>query len=972
MSAEVQPLFIHNAAIDELMTAMREQGIEPSDPLKLDGTLERFHVAGDKKGSTNGWATIHLDAKPAGVFGCNKRHGLHKFSWKANRATEPMSAADLKTQRADWNRRRIEQDAATNKRRADTALRAQALWDAAKPATDDHPYLARKGVKSHGLRVGKWELINKDTGEVRTLTKDALYVPLCDKTRAVHSLQGIFPGKILGKGEGARDKDYLKDGAKRGLFHAIGKPQKFDGRPVFVICEGYATGATLHEASNHLVLVTFDTSNLLAVGKAIRESKPDAIILFAADNDQWTVTPTVTNPGRHFAREAVKAVKGLLAVPPFTSADGVQDGNGKWSGPTDFNDLAARDGNPAVAAIIEAALVASLTPEPEYLPADDEPQMPWDSDDYQQSPEALAPAFLNRLSLELQDGALTTIDDKMTEKTVAPGRSVEPDADGQFAILGYDRATIYIYSHRRQQILTATSSSLSKASGLIELAPMNWWESYFQKAGRGGMGLDAVAAADWVLREAEKRGIYDPTLVRGRGVWVDDDHLVFHHGNYLSVNGETKQLNEIRSRFVYEGGPAIAPPAKTDLTDEEGAALIETASRFRWANSGSGMLLAGWAFLAPVCGALRWRSHIWITGAAGSGKSTLMDHFLACLMPEGWLLHLQGNSTEAGIRQRLKADARPVLIDEFESNTEVDAKRIESVLTLIRQSSSESGAEVARGTVSGQSLTFHIRSAFCLASVGVSLNRQTDVDRLTKLELRGDSVGDWENLERELATIKADRTYSQRLFARALHMLLVIRDSAAVFTRSAGKHFGTQRDGDQFGTLLAGCWCLQKSYVPNEQEAVALIESQDWTGLGAGASLQNNDSSQVLDALLVASIRIDSVHNATVGELLRIVRAGSSDGNTSVTPSEAHDVLQRHGIRISPDFTEVMFAKNNKALLDLVQGTALHNDLLGRLARIKGGRSNNRNERQRFASTPLMFVALPTGAVFGTGAEFRR
>lgn len=345
-------------AIDDLMTAMREQGIEPSDPLKMDGTLERFHIMGDRKGSTNGWAKIHLDEKPAGNFGCMKRYGDHKFSWKAKRDTKPMSAADLKAQREDWARRKAEQAAAAAKRHADAAARAQTLWNAAQPAPDNHPYLVRKGVKSHGLRVGPWEYINKDTGEVFTLTKNALLVPICDKTRTIHSLQGIFSGKILGKGDGARDKDYLKGGAKHGFFHAIGRPQLFDGRPVFIICEGYATGATIHEETDHLVLVTFDTSNLLAVGEAIRESKPDAIIIFAADNDQWTMSP-VENPGLHHARAAAKEVGGLVAIPEFAHDDGTQNSEGKWSGPTDFNDLPAFDGVGAVRVLFEAVLAAN-------------------------------------------------------------------------------------------------------------------------------------------------------------------------------------------------------------------------------------------------------------------------------------------------------------------------------------------------------------------------------------------------------------------------------------------------------------------------------------------------------------------------------------------------------------------------------------------------------------------------------------
>ena len=364
-------------AINDLMTAMREQGIETSDPLKLNGTLERFHVHGDRMGSTSGWAKIHLDSRPAGTFGCFKRYGDHKFSWKAKHNNKLMTAAELQAQCADWARRKAEQDAATAKRHSDAAERAQALWNAAQPAPDNHPYLVRKGVKAHGLRMGVWEMINKDTGEVWPLTQKALYVPLCDKTRAVHSLQGIFPSKILGKGDGARDKDYLKDGAKRGLFHAIGKPQQFDGRPVFIICEGYATGATIHEETDHLVLVAFDTSNLLAVGEAIRKSKPDAIIIFAADNDQWTVTQYVTNPGLHYARDAAKEVGGLVALPPFAHSDGTQNEEGKWSGPTDFNDLRAYKGVGAVRALFEAVLTANqvIQDKPELITQSTEAKM---------------------------------------------------------------------------------------------------------------------------------------------------------------------------------------------------------------------------------------------------------------------------------------------------------------------------------------------------------------------------------------------------------------------------------------------------------------------------------------------------------------------------------------------------------------------------------------------------------------------
>lgn len=471
------------------------------------------------------------------------------------------------------------------------------------------------------------------------------------------------------------------------------------------------------------------------------------------------------------------------------------------------------------------------------------------------------------------------------------------------------------------------------------------------------------------MRLAEKRGIYDDSRVRGRGVWLDDGRLVFHHGDFLTVDGVQTELSNIRSRHVYEGAAAISSAADTPMTASEGAALTATACRFRWSHSGSGMLMAGWAFLAPVCGALNWRSHIWVTGAAGSGKSTLLDKFLAQLMPSDWLLSLQGSSTEAGVRQKLKGDARPVLIDEFECNTEADVKRIESILTLIRQSSSETGAEVARGTISGHAMSFRIRSAFCLASVGVSLSRQTDEDRLTRLELAAEAVGDWDTLERELEAIAADHTYGQRMFARALKMLPVIRESAAVISRVAGKHFGRQRDGDQFGTLLAGAWCLQKDHAPTETEALVLIKGQDWASLGAGASVQVNDSRQALDAILSSPVRVDQ-RTFSVAQLIEVA-AGGAMAATGSQPAfdQAVHTLGLHGIRISEgeEPRRLLFAMARRELVRLVEGTDFETDLIGRLARLPGAWKSKVKkpgeagppEKTRFAGATSRYVSIP-------------
>lgn len=942
-----------HAAINQFLEAMKEQGIVPSDNLKLEGKLERFHVEGDKLGSRNGWAIVHIDKAPAGQFGCNKRHGDHKFSWKADVNTAPMSEADKKAQQLEWAKKKAEGEKRRQAERDEAAKRAQSVWDASIPAPDDHTYLKRKGVKSHGLRLGKWEFINAETGEVTCLTDNALLVPICDKTRKIHSLQGIFPGKILGRGDGARDKDFLKHGAKAGLFHAIGKPQMVDGKLVFIICEGYATGATIHEETDHLVLVTFDAGNMQAVAQAIRDSKPDAIIVFAEDNDQWTLTP-MENPGRHYAALAAKAVGGLIAQVPFVHSDGKQDANGKWSGPSDFNDWQAREGSGSVKAIFDAVIANRNQP-----PEPDPDLMPWD--------ETPPDYLLDETPPPSMDDSADSASEPPSEPPAATGGPKEPpkppsmDDDelvqnAHFTILGYNETTYYLFQHEKKQVLAITKKDLSDV-GLIELADLYWWEMNFSN---GNGGIDKKGVAQWLFRMANARGIYDPSRIRGRGAWADKNRKVYHHGSYLTVDGESTEITQIKSAFVYPMARDLPPPSDTPLTDEEGGHLVDVASLVRWNMPGSAALMAGWVMLAPICGALSWRPHIWLTGPAGSGKSTVQNKFCAALL-RGVGQYYSGDSTEAGIRQDLKADALPVLIDEAESNNERDKQRIENIIGLIRKTSTESQMHTAKGTVSGNSQHFQIRSSFCLASINVNLPTKADIDRLTIcsiMKYKDGDVDNWPQLEAELNKIDQDETMSSRLLARALKLMPVILDSVKVFRKAAAAHFHDQRYGDQFGTLLAGCWCLMKSYVPEEYEAMALIKGYNWQE--HTEDQDQDDSAKALEALLSAKIRMPgNFGDMTVFELIRESTTSFRHGK-SVDIETAESTLRRHGIIVESG--KLLFGTGVTNLKELIAKMTAITNLRDQLLRVKDA---ERIGSKSFNGTKSKCVSIPLTPILG-------
>lgn len=266
---------------DAFLQAMAEAGLTMHKPALLgDGALHRYRVATDKAGSTNGWYVLHLDDKPFGAFGSWKTG--QSESWTAT-AYQAMSEAERKALAVRMAAAKLARDAEQAAVHAAAGKRALGLWNRAKPATDDHPYLVRKQVHAFGVRDLRGQLV----------------IPLRNAEGDLCSLQFIgADGK----------KTFLTGGRKRGCYHAIGRPQA-----ALCICEGYATGATIFMATGHATAIAFDAGNIEPVARAIRGKFPRLPLVICADND----TETPGNPGLTAASKAARAVGAALAVPHF-------------------------------------------------------------------------------------------------------------------------------------------------------------------------------------------------------------------------------------------------------------------------------------------------------------------------------------------------------------------------------------------------------------------------------------------------------------------------------------------------------------------------------------------------------------------------------------------------------------------------------------------------------------------------------
>ncbi|MCZ6802995.1 MAG: toprim domain-containing protein [Proteobacteria bacterium] len=263
---------------------------------------------GKCNGNTAGWCTLFDD----GLGGCfGDWSSGYSENWQAKR-DKPLSIDE----RAAFMRRVKEtQERAETERQkqyAAVAEKAVTIWNAVEPVNDEHPYLARKNSKAYGRR---WY-------------KDALVIPVRSGDE-LYSLQFI-------PAEGS--KWFLSGGRITGGYFSIGTVK---GAKPLCIAEGFATGASIHQATGYPVAIAFNAGNMGSVAKAMRQKCPDLPTIICADDD----VTTEGNPGITKANRAAHAAGAKVAVPVF--------GKQRPDDATDFNDMAARAGLEAVAKAIK-------------------------------------------------------------------------------------------------------------------------------------------------------------------------------------------------------------------------------------------------------------------------------------------------------------------------------------------------------------------------------------------------------------------------------------------------------------------------------------------------------------------------------------------------------------------------------------------------------------------------------------------
>lgn len=408
--------------------------------------------------------------------------------------------------------------------------------------------------------------------------------------------------------------------------------------------------------------------------------------------------------------------------------------------------------------------------------------------------------------------------------------SYDPGSIGPIPLGYLDDGRFVFLDQRRSIIITETANRMLADGTLYGLAPFNFWVKLFPKIQQGKIvGFSTPQAADTLMELCRERGGFDTSRVRGRGVYSEKGEVV------VNWRGEPQNGEHIYVCHLPlpERPEEVIEPAK----------VLEFFQLFRWEeNDSEAYLLLGWTALAVICGALPWRPHLFLSGRKNSGKTTLVNVLSRLLYPIA--ITLDGQSTEAGIRQKLGADSRPVLLDEFESDQNVS--RMKSVVKLIRSASSAE-TSIARGTPEGKALEFCIRSTFLMAAINIFTVTAADRSRIIVLSL-GQHDSDQETGRRISSMAASLRgkgpAWCNLAISNAAHILRSTEVVEHVLPPLDSRHRANM------AAMLAAAWVMLYGRAITEPEAHTLVMDHSIAIRRLAEVHDEDDGIECLNALL--------------------------------------------------------------------------------------------------------------------------
>ena len=298
--------------------------------------------------------------------------------------------------------------------------------------------------------------------------------------------------------------------------------------------------------------------------------------------------------------------------------------------------------------------------------------------------------------------------------------------------MGIHENNYVFYSKETRCMSFLSPTALSKKENLESLCDYSILDEIFP----GEKSYNAIKARRLFMQECKAKGLYDPVMLAGVGIWKEKEtgNIVVNTGDQLIVNGIAKDYADYTSDVSYAQLGKKIIDLDLKLSDDDIQVILDIITNYPWKEDYYKYLILGAIIQGVIGTALRWRSHLWIIGAYGTGKSTIQKSFIQVMLGKLCKNFAGKSTTEAGIRQTIGEDGFTVSIDDIDGGIK-DIDKINSIIELARICSSDEQT-LTKGSATGRAIQYRCQSPFIISSIKPYLNDPADVSRFCIVELK--------------------------------------------------------------------------------------------------------------------------------------------------------------------------------------------------------------------------------------------
>lgn len=550
------------------------------------------------------------------------------------------------------------------------------------------------------------------------------------------------------------------------------------------------------------------------------------------------------------------------------------------------------------------------------------------------SPDELTAYILNPeniLNVSIDEPANINSPVDMSVGTPPPadaGLSMQP-----FKILGIgdDGRANFITEAGRLESYTLESLSKNK---LLVLASRFFWRTDYQNRDGKTSWDDAI---DDIIRISQNKD-FDSNQIRGRGAWMDGDKISYHDG--VTTHGEYDK-KKIYLRLPLKDIGIMDTPIEIETIKKIKSIIFKMS----FETPADAVRCLAWSTLAPFAGCLKYRPAMLLTGASGTGKSTVATLIVKKISNCIWLNGSE--STVAGVRGKVQKDSCAVVFEETEKDTEKKRVNRDELFSLMRVNVTDDAPDTVKGTKDGGFNSFKMQNMFGFIAIDPTVDSIADENRIFRINMvKPENGNDWKSIEVELRNL-LDEKNARAIRALTWNKLKVISALTERIVDLIRRMTGRDYRSSYSDAMLAACFMViwTGTDEPTEDQIIEMLykyyEYQP-------ADEHRDEAKEIIDRLLDEIIEI--IHEGNQREKLSIIEAlkriytekKEGDGVTDdiVTTKELLSYKQhlaRLGIRVY-EKNKIAIASNHHMIKKIIGMSEGYTKILKRYKGYAGSR----------------------------------